>query len=164
MSIKPMPDHAYLVSQIHYSADTGIFMWNVRRKGRYIGEPVGSLQKNGYLLITLDGVRYFAHRLAWYWVTGDDPDCGIDHRDSVGANNRFDNLRPGNQTLNMQNQRRARSNNTSGFLGVAPQGKKFTAQIQHMGRKIYVGIFSTPEDAHEAYLGAKRKIHAGCTI
>lgn len=164
MEIKPMPDHAYVLSQIDYCPESGIFLWKVKRKGRYPGRPAGSLQKNGYLLITIDGVRYFAHRLAWYYVTGQDIRCGIDHRDGVRINNRFTNLRPGDQALNTQNMRRARRDNASGFLGVATHAGGFTAQIQHKGKKRHLGIFRTPEEAHEAYVREKRKIHEGCTL
>lgn len=164
MKLKPMPDHSYLVNQIHYSQETGVFTWKVRRKGRYQDESVGSLQKNGYLLITIDGVRYFAHRLAWYWVTGEDPACGIDHRDGAGTNNRFSNLRPGDQLLNVQNQRRPRSDNSSGYLGVSPLGKRFSAQIHHLGKKHHLGVFDTAIAAHDAYVTEKRRIHAGCTL
>lgn len=164
MKVNPMPDHAYLVSQIDYSLETGVFTWKVRRKGRFQGEPVGSLQKNGYLLITIDGVRYFGHRLAWYWVTGEEPECVIDHRDGDRANNRFGNLRLGDQGFNMQNQRKARSNNATGYLGVAVHAGGFTAQISVRGKKRHIGIFRTPEEAHAAYLHEKRIVHEGCTI
>ena len=44
-------------------------------------------------------------------------------------------------------------------------GKKITARIKHpTGKKLYLGSFPTPEAAHAAYLAAKRKLHAGCTL
>ena len=33
-----------------------------------------------------------------------------------------------------------------------------------LGKRLHLGVFNSPEDAHEAYLKAKRKLHKGCTI
>jgi hypothetical protein len=164
MGANKLPDHEYLKSQIDYDPETGDFFWKVRRKGRFPGRKVGSLQPNGYLLITIDGVRYFAHRLAWLYMTGKDPEGNIDHRDGVRTNNRFANLRDGDQQCNTQNLRKARSDNSSGFLGVATHAYGFTAQIHHEGKKKHLGLFKTPEEAHAVYVRAKREIHAGCTL
>jgi hypothetical protein len=40
----------------------------------------------------------------------------------------------------------------------------FVARIVSEGRRTYLGIFETPEAAHEAYVQAKRELHQGCTI
>lgn len=164
MSTNKLPDHAFLKSQIDYDPMTGDFFWKIPKKGRVTGRKVGSLQSNGYMLIGIDNVRYFAHRLAWFFMTGTEPEGNIDHIDGVRTNNQFSNLRDGTQRFNIENQRKARSDNASGYLGVAKHAYGFTAQIQHKGKKKHLGIFKTPEEAHAVYVSAKREIHAGCTI
>jgi hypothetical protein len=50
---------------------------------------------------------------------------------------------------------------TSGFRGVSWNKSlgKYTAQITFKRRKYHLGVFDSPEKAHEAYLEAKEKIH-----
>jgi hypothetical protein len=44
-------------------------------------------------------------------------------------------------------------------------GKKtYRAKIRYGGKQHRIGSFSTPEEAHQAYLEAKRKHHAGNTL
>jgi hypothetical protein len=101
-------------------------------------------------------------------MTGAWPLFEIDHRNGIGTDNRWKNLRDGTRSFNIQNQRRARSDNKTGFLGVHRSGKKerkgFVAKIQLDGKQRYLGVFSTAEAAHAAYLAAKRRIHPGCVI
>jgi hypothetical protein len=67
--------------------------------------------------------------------------------------------------MNQQNQRKARLDNKSGFLGVGRIGKRWQARISYPGGKdTYLGLFDTPELAHAAYLEAKRRLHPGGTI
>lgn len=56
--------------------------------------------------------------------------------------------------------------NQSGFLGVTTVAKtgKFISQIKEGDQSTYLGTFLVPEEAHAAYLAAKRLKHAGCTI
>jgi len=66
----------------------------------------------------------------------------------------------------MENQRKAHKGNVSGFLGVSKAAgmAKWISQIQVNKVKIGLGYFDSPEEAHEAYLSAKRRLHAGCTV
>ncbi|WP_230878255.1 HNH endonuclease signature motif containing protein [Burkholderia sp. 9779_493] len=117
--------------------------------------------------ITIDGIRMYAHRLAWFYVYGEWPSGDIDHIDGVRTNNAINNLRDVPRGVNMQNQRRARSNNrTSGLLGVTWHARRYRwcAQIQVDGKRKGIGYFDDAETAHQAYLDAKRKLHAGCSI
>lgn len=69
-------------------------------------------------------------------------------------------------TLNQQNLRVARSNNRSKLLGAHwnERQRRFTSQIWVCGKGIHLGWFNTAEAAHEAYLKAKRLLHAGNTL
>lgn len=55
--------------------------------------------------------------------------------------------------------------NATGLLGVSKADSRgFRARIFYAGKETHLGTFKTPEDAHAAYLAAKRRLHAGCTI
>jgi hypothetical protein len=70
------------------------------------------------------------------------------------ANNRIDNLRLLSHTRNLQARRKARSDSTSGFLGVSYRNDngKWQARIQRFKKSISLGTFDTPEEAHLVYL------------
>ena len=90
----------------------------------------------------------------------------IDHINGNRTDNRIANLRAVTRGGNMQNQRRAHASNTSGLLGVyyKPKNKKWAAQIQANKKRMNLGLFKTAEEAHTAYLKAKRELHDTCTI
>ena len=58
-------------------------------------------------------------------------------------------------------QRKAHSNNKTGFLGVRPVGEGFQAAIKINKKIRSLGVYATPELAYEAYLKAKRELHPG---
>ena len=151
---------------LDYDQETGVFVRRIvpRSSRVQIGAIAGTLKKRGYLVIGIDNSIYMAHRLAWLYVYGKFPDNGIDHINGVRNDNRIVNLRDVTQKINIQNQRLARSDNKLGMLGVSTRRGKFMAQININGIRTYLGDFEIAEDAHEAYLAAKRKFHLGCTI
>ncbi len=145
---------------LDYDPDTGVFRW-MRRMGSRApaGAVAGSLRPDGYVGIRVDRRVYFAHRLAWLIIHGAFPTDQIDHRDGHRANNRLANLRAATSEGNQQNQRRAHRNNKTGFLGVSTHRDRFQAGIRVDGGRRYLGRFDTPEQAHAAYLDAKRQLH-----
>lgn len=149
---------------LHYEPATGIFTWLVRAARRiHLGDRAGTPSGFGYVQITIDGIHYYAHRLAWVYMTGVWP-IETDHRNGERDDNRWKNLREVTHAINQQNQRKARSNNQVGFLGVSPREKQFRAQITIDGKNLSLGVHVTPEQAHVAYIVAKRLLHPGCTI
>lgn len=152
---------------LHYDPETGLFANNGTRHGVARGSPTGTLDaSNGYVKIGVCGRRYYAHRLAWFYVYGEWPENDIDHLNGVRSDNRIANLRAATRALNMQNLRRANENSSSGLLGVERIGNRgfWCARIGVFGKRVYLGCFNNPEDAHQAYLEAKRRLHPGCTI
>lgn len=145
-----------------YSKKTGLFAWRrpTSRKHKR-GDVAGSLVGHGYVHIEIDGRSYGAHRLAWLYVHGVWPSGQIDHENGMRADNRFRNLRDGSRSFNQQNQRKAQSRNLLGFLGVSRSGKRFKARIVVNSAQRQIGTFDTPEEAHLAYVQAKRRLHAG---
>jgi hypothetical protein len=158
---------ARLRELLHYDPDTGIFTRKVRTSHRInVGDKAGSLRPDGYLKISLHHKAFLSHRLAWLYMTGEWPEHQIDHINGVRTDNRFVNLRDVTPTHNQQNQRVAHVRNKScGLLGVTlARNNKWQAQICVNKRQTFIGLFDTPQEASEAYLTAKRKMHAGCRI
>lgn len=152
-------------SRLDYDATTGIFTWRVApRRGVYAGAVAGHVNVRGYVELRFDKNLYLAHRLAWLWVTGSWPLGEVDHRNSVRGDNRFDNLRDVSHSLNQQNLTSPQKNNTTGFLGVYKRRDRWRSSIQIGANIISLGTFDTPEQAHNAYVSAKRRLHAGCTL
>ena len=147
-----------------YDPDTGIFRWMVSRGNRIkVGAAAGTVSSNGYIVIRVDGTRFKAHRLAWLYTHGVMPTHDIDHLNRVKADNRIANLRDVSRSMNLQNQTRPRTDNTSGYLGVSwyKASKRWSAQLRVSGRNQHLGYFSNPEAAHAAYLAAKLRFHLG---
>lgn len=159
---------------LDYDPNTGIFTWRHDRKVgrnkaflvRRAGDVAGGKNAIGYIAIGIDHRRLLAHRLAWLHVHGVWPTACIDHINGNRSDNRICNLRDIPHRSNIENQIRPAKNNKSGHLGVRQyKGKqKWSAQIGHHGKYVHLGYFDSPEQASDAYLAAKRRLHEGCTI
>lgn len=148
-----------------YDPDTGLFTWRVRTNGRVnVGAVAGTKRKDGYFQIQIGGYIHLAHRLAWLYVTGAWPDAYIDHLNCDKSDTRFSNLRESTHGGNMQNRRTPLSTNKTGFLGVSMRRGGFKAQIGVNGKHKNIGDFKTPEEAHAAYVKAKRQLHPYGTL
>jgi len=149
---------------VSYAPMTGIFtrikaLGN--QKARWENKPTGSVSGNGYILIGLLGRQVQAHRLAWLYMTGNLPKQDIDHINGNKKDNRWENLRDVSRAENLHNQRKSNKNNISGYLGVSVKRSKYQARIVAEGKCQSLGVFDTPEEAHEAYIKAKRELHSG---
>lgn len=158
-------EHGRLLSILEYDIASGRFSWRIRMGSRALpGATAGSVSNEGYVLIKIGRTRYLAHRLAWLYVTGKWP-CGeIDHKDGNRANNAFGNLRDVTKVVNSQNRRKAAAGSATGVLGVTLLRAKFVAQITAQGKHRHIGVFPTTEQAHAAYIDAKRQLHPGNTL
>jgi hypothetical protein len=150
---------------LHYDPETGLFTRLVVTCNKVkIGDVAGTLHYTGYFNIRVLGVIHQAHRLAWLHAHGNWPAGDIDHLNGIRTDNRLCNLRDVVRRVNTENQRKAKRRNIVGLLGVSPWRNRFMAQIQVRGKKRYLGMFDTPEEAHAAYLKAKREHHEGNTL
>lgn len=129
------------------------------------GDAAGTVSKQGYLRIKVLGVNHAAHRLAWAFSHGVWPSHQIDHKNGDRLDNRIVNLRDVPPLANSQNRALANSRNTTRLLGVSRSREKFTAciTVPALG-KIHLGTFSTPSEAHEAYVSAKAIWHDGAIL
>lgn len=145
---------------LEYVPTTGIFYWKVSRGPSWpAGRPAGCINKViGYCVIRFERKLYFAHRLAWLWMTGEWPKDEIDHRDTDRANNKWANLREATHAENMKNVRR-RANNTSGKKGVYRHQNKWRARIRINGIIHHIGMFDDIERAAAEYNLAATRLH-----
>lgn len=81
----------------------------------------------------------------------------VDHRNGNGLDNRRANLRQATQAQNSMNRAR-RSDNTSGYKGVSPYGRRgrWSSTIHVGGKKRCLGIYASAADAARAYDAAAR--------
>jgi hypothetical protein len=153
---------------LDYDPETGTFTRRISvSQNTKAGDVAGSINGEGYAQISIDYRRYKMHRLAWLFMTGTHPVQEVDHINGNRADNRWSNLREVTREQNLQNQRKAESDSSTGFLGVKPcPGRPgfFLAQINFEHKRKHLGTFRSAEDAHQAYLTAKRELHSSCSI
>ena len=178
VATRSLPSQKYLRECFDYDPATGELRWRARplahfvKKGRPTwltrrmqaaftaaceGRQFGTVKLAGLGRTgKLDGVYRKAHRLIFKWMAGVDP-IQVDHRDRNPLNNRWDNLRNATQSQNQANVGAMR-HNQMGLKGVkrAPCSQNYIARISVDGCHVHLGVFSTPEAAHAAYLTAAR--------
>jgi hypothetical protein len=138
---------------LSYCPETGIFTWRTN------GAHAGYVERNGYRRIKVKQRIYSAHRLAWYYMTGEWPSVCIDHINGERGDNRFSNLRKADDSQSIWNRNVGRKSRT-GHKGVYknPHSHGWIARIGHRGRTLNLGTYPTPEEAaavfrvHEAAL------------
>lgn len=147
---------AELLQEFKYERRTGLFRWRRNRRGVAAGKVAGYVSKLGYVQIGFKNSLWLAHQLAWLMVHGEaHPE--IDHKDGNPANNRFRNLRKVNHAQNNQN-KKGRSDNSSGHRGVSFQAGKWRAYITANGSgQIHLGRFAKKKDAIAARLAAEKE-------
>lgn len=157
--------HDELLNATSYDPETGVFRrrYAVNRRF-YAGQEIGSLGGHGYTVVWIRGQRILAHRLAWFYVHGKWPENTIDHINGYKRDNRIANLRDVMHAENMQNLRRRHKDNKSGFQGVIRKRGRYRAAIGTYGKTKHIGTFDTAQEAHDAYLEAKARLHSFPTI
>ena len=136
-----------------YDPATGTFRRLKPWRGRY---TPGDVTVYGYQRINVGKHRYFAHRLAFLWMTGRWPEAQIDHKNGNRLDNRWCNLREATAQENRRNERKRGSNPYKGITFYKPTGR-WKASIKVNRREKSLGYFTTPIEAHTAYARAARK-------
>lgn len=138
--------------------EDGCFYNNRSRGPIKAGQLAGYIDVHGYHRLMIDGVKYYAHHLVWFWVHGEWPD-EIDHIDGDRSNNVPSNLRLCNRSQNNFNSRR--STGESGLRGayLDHRNLQWYSKIQLGGQVTFLGNFATAEDAHRAFEAAAERYH-----
>ena len=160
-----------LQSRYKYNPNTGEFTRICYTGGKHFGRTLKKRNNKSisghpvYQNITINDKAYPAHKLAWLYMTGEYPDCFIDHINRDSTDNRFSNLRKASYAENNRNKSMSR-NNTSGYKGVNwhKHKNKWRAEIRVNKTAITLGYFDNALDAHYAYIQASEKYHKqfGC--
>lgn len=161
---KPALTQERLKKLLHYEPSTGVFIWLVRAGPRLPGSVAGGLHPSPgglYWGITIEGCFYYAHQLAFLYMTGTFVEEG-EHRDTIGTNNAWSNLRPCTSSQNTANRKRPK-HNTSGVKGVFWEisAKKWRARIYFQRKSFECGLFDDIQDAAKAREIAVKRIHGG---
>lgn len=153
------------IELLHYDAVTGALHWKKTRQGRArAGAVAGSIRRDGYRKITINGVGEYAHRLVWLIERGEFPSQFIDHINGNPRDNRITNLREATARLNSQNRRGpCRGAPLIGAYWNKTHGR-WQSRIRADGKGRHLGWFDTADQAHAAYVAAKRALHEGCTL
>lgn len=150
---------------LDYDHATGLFTWRVSRGRCHKGTIAGDVVRRDHLFyrrISVDGRRYYAHRLAWLWMRGEFPSDEIDHKNSDGLDNSWNNIREATRSQNGMNRRSGRLSKKISkgvFVPKTSATKPFVASITAHGKQRYLGHFKTEAEAAAAYAVAAQAHH-----
>lgn len=124
-------------------------LWN----WRFVGTEAGTVHspETRHLKVGIHGTTVFVHLVIWKMITGAEPTGEIDHRDTDGGNNRWENLREATGQQNCFNRNRWRKKTLPKGVCFHKATQKYIAQIGIDGRSRYLGIYDDPEVAALAY-------------
>jgi len=140
---------------LDYDPETGIFT----RKTRVLkGSPIhpGHLTLGGYLIFSVGSKAQLAHRVAWKWYYGQEPEI-IDHINGVKTDNRIANLRSVSLYENNMNTKKVRSGIP---IGASYRADKniYEAQLKYKKVHYYLGNYHSAEEAAAAYWKKRREL------
>lgn len=113
-------DQITLKEHLHYEPDTGVFTRKRAPQKMHIGSVAGWVDaKNGHRKVRINRTTYYAHRLAFLYMTGAMPNGFVDHQNGIRDDNRWTNLAvcADFYISNARNQQTPK-HNTSGCMGV----------------------------------------------
>ena len=152
---KPLPSLDFLNS-IFECSEFGILRHRKIKKG----DIAGTLHPTGYIVVTIDGKKYGAHRIVYFMTTGHDPmGYEIDHVNEIKTDNSPSNLRKALSSENRMN-KGPQSNNKSGIKGVhySSRDKRWIGQVKANDKK-YWKYCKTIEEAKAWVENTRNQFH-----
>lgn len=157
-SMTPLPPADDLRERFQYDPEAGVIRHKINPRGKgKLGGIAGTIDKDGYVVLTINERKFRAHRVIWKMMTGMDPTQIIDHANGIPGDNRWVNLREATFAQNSANARVQRDS-TSGLKGARVNGARWTAMICKEGNSRYLGSFGTPEEAHAVYAEEAQRV------
>lgn len=170
--MKPKINSDHLNKLFEYDKSTGILYWKYRdiseflNKRTYLSwnarfsgkEAFTSVNSDGYKNGSIYRKNYKAHRVIWCMVYGDWPK-EIDHINGIKSDNRIENLRNVDHSINMKNLNKTIAN-TSGVTGVGwhKATNKWAAYIRSNGKHKHIGLFNCIKEAEKARIKFEKEI------
>ena len=147
--MKLLPSLEALHLNLIYDPFAGTLEWRIS------GEPFGKSYDLGYVIGYFDGEQYYAHRVIYKMMTGEEPEI-VDHENGFRSDNRWSNLGNVTPLKNKQNLGVAK-NNTSGITGVhVTRSGTFKASICVKRQRHWLGVFKNRDDAVAARRDAEK--------
>ena len=157
---KMLPSREEITEWLNYNPETGIFTRKKKNnRKQIIGEEVGSRRADGYLVTHINKKRYYLHRIAYFLLTGDQPEM-VDHINGNTTDNRAINLRAASCIQNAYNMRKGRRNH-SGHKNVYwnSSSKKWNVKMNANKKYYWGGSFSSLDSAIVACEKLRIKLH-----
>lgn len=170
--IKQLPPLEFLKECFSYDEHSGELSWQHRPPHHFkteraykrhltvtAGKVISGKEADGYITVSImiDGKeqRFKVHRICWALYHNRLPplDKEVDHVDRIRINNRPYNLRLVSSQSNTHNR-------TANGAFYRKERDRWISQITVDGKKIYLGYFSTEEEAQAAYFKAKKTYHS----
>lgn len=167
MGKRILPTPEQLREMLDYDKDSGVLVWKKcdfrsnAWNGKYPGKhAITSDSGCGYRKGEVMGCTVYAHRIAWAIVHGEWPSGEIDHINGNSLDNRLVNLREASSSENSMNQK-GHKDSLSGLKGAGwhAQRGRWVSSIFAKGKRYHLGLFDSPQEAHEAYCKAAKEIH-----
>lgn len=150
MSVRTLPSQSELLRLFDYDPETGALT------RLSTGTVIRARGGTGHVQAGVANQVWYAHRIIWKMMTGEDPP-EVDHIDLNPGNNRWNNLRAADRAQNNAN-RGLNKNNSSGFKGVRlHKCGRWVARITVNRKEYHLGLFDTAEEAHAAYASAAER-------
>lgn len=140
---------------LNYEPATGSLTWRDPQSSRVqAGDDAGTIASTGRRYVTIDGVQYLAHRVAWLHQTGELPEQNVAPKNGDYLDLRFDNFVL--ETPAETSRKRSRGLGASGVKGVSwdKSKNKWYASITRDYKQISLGRYATKEEAAAAYARA----------
>jgi len=149
----------YEIAKSLFDYQDGFLVWKKSFGTIKSGAQVKSVSNRGYVVVQVAKKRYLAHRIIWLLMYKQMPTM-IDHIDGNKTNNKIENLREVDNTLNHWNEKK-RSTNKSGHKGVwwHKQSERWEAACRVSGKQKTIGRFIRIQDAIKAVKTFREKEH-----
>lgn len=158
--VKQMPSQAELQALFDYDSTLGVLRWKVKPHPKAnnisVGDVAGSLRKDGYKHVRINGELYMLHRLIWVYHNDEIPAGEVVDHINDDANgyphnsNFIENLQTLPPRYNIFKQK-MRCDNTSGLVGVSwcKLTNKWIATYQNSeGKQVYGGRYKNKYAAY----------------